>query len=85
MKYRKLLDKLNKLTGLGNDADREEIEKLRVVLKALKEKQNKFAAKLEQAEGEHERRKLKQKLEVIQQQRKKGLDVYKRLREIRDA
>jgi predicted nucleic acid-binding Zn-ribbon protein len=83
MKLRKLLDKLNELTGLGEDADKKQIKKLREVLKALKEKQEGLKEKLEAAEGEHERRKIQQKLEVIQRQREKGVQVYRTLKERR--
>jgi spore cortex formation protein SpoVR/YcgB (stage V sporulation) len=85
MKSKKLLDKLNQLIGLEEDeAGKKEVRKLRQVLHALKEKQDKLKARLEQAEAEHERRKIQQKLEVIQRQREKGLEVYKALREARD-
>lgn len=84
MKTKELLDKLNRLMGLGENADQEEIRKLRKVLKALKEKQRKLAEKLEEAQGEHERRKLQQQLEVVRHQRKKGVAVYKSLKEARD-
>ncbi len=80
MKLRKLLDKLNELTGLGEDADKKQIKKLREVLKALKKKQEGLKEKLEAAEGEHERRKIQQKLEVIQRQREKGVQVYRTLK-----
>ena len=83
MKARKLLKKLNVLVGLGEDASKEEIRKLRKVLKALKEKQDELKAKLDTAEGEHERCKIKQQLEVIQQQRKRGVEVYQSLKEAR--
>ncbi len=45
MKSRKLLEKLNKLVGLGEGADKEEIKKLRKVLHALKDKQEKLKEK----------------------------------------
>ena len=83
MKLRKLLDRLNELTGLGEDADKKQIKKLREVLKALKEKQQGLKEKLETAEGEHERRKIQQKLEVIQRQREKGVKVYQAMKERR--
>ncbi len=83
MKTKKLLEKLNRLIGLGDNADQEEIKKLRKVLKALKEKQMKLTGELEAAKGEHERRKLQQKLEVVRAQRKKGVAVYKSLKEAR--
>jgi peptidoglycan hydrolase CwlO-like protein len=85
MKARKLLDKLNTLTGLGEDADKKQVKQLRKVLHALKEKQTQLNEKLEQAEGEHERRKIKQQLEVIQRQRAKGVEVYKSLKAAREV
>ena len=84
MKSRKLLEKLNKLIGLGEGADREEIKKLRKVLQALKDKQEKLKEKLEETQDEEERRKIQQRLEVIKRQREKGVDVYKSLKAKRD-
>jgi acyl-[acyl carrier protein]--UDP-N-acetylglucosamine O-acyltransferase len=84
LKSKKLLEKLNKLTGLGEDADKKEIKKLRKVLRALKEKQGHLEEKLEDARGEHERRKIQQQLEVIKRQREKGIDVYRSLKAKRD-
>ena len=83
MKRRKLLDRLNELMGLGENADKKQVKKLREVLKALKDKQEKLKEKLEAAEGEHERRKIQQKLEVIQRQREKGVKVYQAMKERR--
>jgi hypothetical protein len=68
---------------LGEDADREQIKKLRKVLKALKSDQEKLQLKLAEAEGEHERRKLSQKLEVIRLQREKGVELYQTLKATR--
>ncbi len=85
MKSSKLLEKLNKLIGVGEDADKKEIKKLRKVLKALKEKQDKLEASLEEAEGEHERRKIMQQLEVIRHQRHKGVKVYQSIKQARDS
>lgn len=84
MKSKKLLGKLNSLLGLGEDADKEHIKKLRKVLKTLKEKQTTLQAKLDNAQGDHERRKLKQKIDVIQRQREKGVEVYKTIKEARE-
>jgi acyl-[acyl carrier protein]--UDP-N-acetylglucosamine O-acyltransferase len=84
VKSRKLLEKLNKLVGLGEGADKEEIKKLRKVLHALKDKQEKLKEKLEETQDEEERRKIQQRLEVIKRQREKGVDVYKSLKAKRD-
>ena len=83
MKRKKLLKKLNTLLSMGEDADKEQIKKLHKVLKTLKEKQSTLQVKLDSAKGDHERRKIKQKIEVIQRQRKKGVEVYKALKESR--
>lgn len=80
MKAKKLLARLNVLIGLEEGAGNKEIRKLREVLKALKAKQGKLEARLEAAEGENERRKIRQKLEVIRQQRQKGIEVYQSLK-----
>ena len=77
----KLLDKLNKLMGLDDKASKKEIKKLRKVLGDLKKKQVKLTEKLENAEGEHERLKLKQKIEVIKLQRQKGVELYQSLKQ----
>jgi type II secretory pathway component PulF len=83
MKRKKLLKKLNKLMGVGEDADKEQIKKLHKVLKILKEKQANLQEKLDSAQDDHERRKIKQKIEVIQRQRKKGVEVYRAMKEAR--
>lgn len=83
MKLRKLLDKLKDLLGPDGNADKEQIRKLRRVLRVLKEKQDRLREKLETAEGKHQRRKIQQKLEVIQRQREKGVELYRELKENR--
>lgn len=85
MKAKKLLKKLNKLTGLGESAGSKEIKKLHKVLRALKEKQEILRERLEQSEDEHEQRKITQQLEVIKRQREKGVEVYRQLKAKRDS
>ncbi len=80
MKRKKLLEKLNTLLSASNKPDAEQVRKLRKVLKALKEKQNHLQAELAEAEGEHERRKLTNQIEVIRRQREKGVEVYKSIK-----
>ncbi|MEP1472443.1 MAG: hypothetical protein ABJK20_17100 [Halieaceae bacterium] len=84
MKIKKHLDKLSRLLGQDDGIDRDQLKKLRKVLKALKSDQEKLQAKLAEAEGEHERRKLGQKLEVIRLQREKGVEVYRTLKASRE-
>jgi len=85
MKAKKLLRKLNELTGLGESAGNKEIKKLHKVLRALKEKQDVLRERLEQSEDEHEQRKITQQLEVIKRQREKGVEVYLQLKAKRDS
>ena len=77
----KLFEKLGKLLDLSADADKKHIKKLRKVLQKLKKNQKQLVASLEQADGEHERRKIKQDIEVLKVQRKKGIKVYKELKQ----
>lgn len=85
MKRKKLLKKLNKLLGIGEDANAEQIKKLRDVLKTLKEKQESLKIKRERTEDQQEQQKLQQKIDVIQRQREKGVELYTNIKEARDS
>lgn len=80
MKNEKLLDKLGGLLESSEKADAKHIKKLRKVLQKLKKRQQELAAKLENTEGEHDRRRINQEIEVLKLQRKKGAVVYKTLK-----
>jgi lysophospholipid acyltransferase (LPLAT)-like uncharacterized protein len=77
----KLFEKLGALLEIGDDADKKHIKKLRKVLQKLKKRQKELVAALEGTEGKHERRKIEQEIEVLKLQRKKGVKVYKRLKQ----
>jgi hypothetical protein len=77
----KLFEKLGALLEIGDDADKKHIKKLRKVLQKLKKRQKELVAALEGTEGQHERRKIEQEIEVLKLQRKKGVKVYKRLKQ----
>jgi hypothetical protein len=77
----KLFEKLGALLEIGDDADKKHIKKLRKVLHKLKKRQKELVASLEGTEGQHERRKIEQEVEVLKLQRKKGVKVYKRLKQ----
>lgn len=83
MKRKKLLEKLSNLLKAGDQADNDQVSKLRSVLKALKEKQSGLQDKLEDAHGDHERRKIRNQIEVIKRQREKGAEVYRSIKEAR--
>ena len=76
----KLFEKLSALLEIRQDADKKHIKKLRKVLQKLKKRQKELSASLEAIEGEHERRKIKQDIEVLTLQREKGVVVYKKLK-----
>ena len=77
----KLFEKLGALLEAENDANRKHIKKLRKVLQKLKKSQKALLASLDQVDDEHERRKIKQDIEVLKLQRKKGVKVYKELKQ----
>ena len=77
----KLFEKLRSLLERTNDADQRHIKKIRKVLHKLKSRQRKLETSLEQIESEHERKKIKQEIQVIQLQRQKGVEVYKQLKQ----
>ena len=80
MTNEKLLRKLGGLLETNEDSDTKHIKKLRKVLHKLKKRQKELGTKLEQAKGEHERRKISQEIEVLKLQRKKGVVAYKSLK-----
>ena len=77
----KLFEKLGALLEIKHDADEKHIKKLRKVLQKLKKNQKELQAGLEQIDDKHERRKIKQDIEVLKLQRKKGVRVYKELKQ----
>jgi len=80
----KLFDRLSKLIESRADADKKHIKELHVVLRKLKKKQKLLKEELAAADGEHQQRKIKQEIEVINRQRRKGVEVYKELKRARD-
>ena len=80
MTNEKLLERLSALLEPKADVDKKHIKKLRKVLQKLKNNQKELTAKLEQIDDEQEMRKLKQEIEVLKLQRKKGVKIYKELK-----
>ena len=80
----KLFERLNHLLESQAEADKKHIKKLHEVLKKLKKKQKLLKVELLETEDEHQRRKLKQDIEVINLQRRKGVEVYKKLKRARE-
>ena len=78
MKTKNLLLKLQEL--MKRPAEETPVEKLYKTVMALKKKQKKLEKKLKRTEGKHARRRLKQKIEVLRVQRRKGVELYKKLK-----
>jgi hypothetical protein len=76
----KLLEKLRNLTKNTEKADKEHIKKLRKVLHKLKKRKQKLADDLKEVGDDHDRQRIEQEIEVLQLQRKKGVEIYKRLK-----
>ena len=76
----KLFEKLKHLTKNANNVDEEHIKKLRKVLRKLKKRQHKLADERQEGENDHDRQKIDQEIEVLKLQRRKGVEVYKRLK-----
>lgn len=79
----KLFEKLNRLIESRAEADKKHIKKLQEVLKKLKKKRKLLKAELDETESGSQKRKIKQDIEVIDLQRRKGVAVYKDLKRAR--
>ena len=80
----KLFERLNHLLESQEKADKKHIKQLHEVLKKLKEKQKFLKVELLETEDEQQRHKIKQDIEVINLQRRKGVEVYKTLKRARE-
>ena len=76
----KLFEKLGKLLDKSEDADKQHVKKLRKVLRQLKKNQKALELSLQDIDAKNERRKIAQDIEVLELQRKKGIEVYKSLK-----
>lgn len=79
MKTMKLVAKLQQL--LQRPPEETKLKTLRKTVKALKKKQEDLEAKLKHTRDKHARERLKQKIDVLQAQRRKGAEVYRRLKD----
>jgi DNA-binding transcriptional regulator GbsR (MarR family) len=79
MKTTKLIAKMQEL--LQRPPEEAKLKKLRKAVKALKQKQEDLEDKLRHTKGKHARERLKQKIKVLQAQRRKGAEVYRQLKD----
>ena len=78
MKTSKLVATLQKL--LQRPPEETKIKKLRKTIKKLKAKQKELEDRLKHTHGKHDRKRLQQKIDVLKVQRRKGVEVYQRLK-----
>ena len=78
MKTTKLIDKFQKLISKGPEET--PTKKLCKTVKALKDKQKDLENRLKRTEGKHARQRLRQKIQVLKAQRRKGVELYRSLK-----
>ena len=80
MKTRKLLHRLSEF--LDADARRNHVKHkhLRILLKELKKRQRHLEEKLEETRDEEKRQRIQREIDVIAEQRRKGLRLYREVR-----
>ena len=78
MKTKNLVERLQSL--MKRPAEETPVKKLYKTVAALKKKQKSLEKKLERTDGKRERRRLKQTIRVLRAQRKKGIELYKKLK-----
>lgn len=78
MKTKSLIERLQAL--MKRPAEKTPVKKLYKTVMALKKKQKDLERKLERTDGKHARKRLKQKIRVLRAQRKKGIELYRKLK-----
>ena len=79
MNTKKLLERLAEMSSGGGRKKQKELDAMKALLKALKKRQRKLEAQLDDESGQKKKR-LRSKIKVIKAQRKKGIERYKELR-----
>ena len=79
MKTTKLIARVQKL--LQRPPEETKLKKLRKTVKALKQKQEDLEDKLKHTRSKPARERLQQKIDVLKAQRRKGAEVYRRLKD----
>ena len=84
MKAEKMLEKLKDILSAERYKQLEKYQSLKKVLKALRVEKRRYKEELSNEADEAARHELASRLKVISQQRKKGLQVLKELKEERN-
>ena len=85
MKLAKLLEKVERFLSAAPDEQEAERKSVRELLRKLKDKERTLRARLEETVDADERDALTTRLEVVQAQRKKGVERIKALRKKRNG
>jgi hypothetical protein len=80
MTTEKLIEKFHRLLKLEKSKQKAKRDKIRSVLKKLKQQQKTLEAKLESEKSAGERKQIKRHIKVLQAQRKKGLKLCKNIK-----
>ncbi|MEJ2466794.1 MAG: hypothetical protein P8045_14005 [Candidatus Thiodiazotropha sp.] len=80
MTTEKLIEKFHRLLNLEKSKQKAKRDKIRSVLKKLKQQQKTLEAKLESEKSAGERKQIKRHIKVLQAQRKKGLKLCKNIK-----
>ncbi len=81
MGRKKLLKKLGEFFSLDQRARQRRKDELKDILARLKKKECELRERLERETGDDRRRELQSKIEIVYQQRKKGIGMLKELRD----
>jgi len=79
MKHKKLLDTLKKFFDSGTRKREKQKSDIKDILKKLKKKERKLKKKLNTEKNINKQKRLKQEINVIYAQRKKGIKLIKEL------
>jgi len=80
MKRKKLLQKLADYLSLDQHSLRKKREKMRLVLKQLREKEHKLKKRIEHEHDPAKQLQLSRELDILRAQRRKGIAVLKTLK-----
>ncbi len=79
MTTEKLIEKFHRLLNMERRKQKEKRDKIRNLLKKLKQQQKTLQGKLEKEKSPEERKQIRRRLKVLQVQRKKGIKLCKNL------
>jgi hypothetical protein len=80
MTTEKLIEKFHCLLNLEKHKQKEKRDKIRNLLKKLKQQQESLESKLDKEKSADERKQIKRRLKVLQVQRKKGIKLCKSIK-----